>query len=79
MAEIREEKDISDEGQLTLYEAYVRDFPEDDEAYYIYGQLLKKNNQKDKASAVFRKLYTQSRLSFRCCTQRTERRSDHNC
>lgn len=57
MAEIREAKDISDEGQLTLYEAYVRDFPEDDDAYYIYGQLLKKNNQKDMASAVFRKLY----------------------
>jgi tetratricopeptide (TPR) repeat protein len=57
MAEIREAKDISDEGQLTLYEAYVRDFPDDDEAYYIYGQLLKKNNQKDMASAVFRKLY----------------------
>ncbi len=57
MAEIREEKDISDEGQLILYEAYVRDFPEDDEASYIYGQLLKKNNLKDKASAVFRKLY----------------------
>lgn len=57
MAEIREEKDISDEGQLLLYEAYVRDFPEDDEAYYIYGLLLKKNNQKEKASAVFRKLY----------------------
>jgi tetratricopeptide (TPR) repeat protein len=57
MAEIREEKDISGEGQLTLYEAYVKDFPEDNEAYYIYGLLLKKNNQKEKASAVFRKLY----------------------
>ena len=57
MAEIREEKDIGDEGQLPLYEAYVRDFPEDNEAYYSYGQLLKKNNQKDKASAVFRRLY----------------------
>ena len=57
MAEIREEKDISDEGQLPLYEAYLRDFPDDNEAYFSYGQLLKKNNQKDKASAVFRKLY----------------------
>ncbi|MDP2158679.1 MAG: transglycosylase SLT domain-containing protein [Nitrospirota bacterium] len=57
MAEIREATDISNEGQLPLYEAYVRDFPEDNEAYYMYGQLLKKNNQKDKASAVFRKLY----------------------
>lgn len=57
MAEIREEKEISDEGQLLLYEAYVRDFPEDDEAYYVYGQLLKKNNRKEHAAAVFKKLY----------------------
>ena len=57
MAEIREEKDINDEGQLPLYEAYLRDFPDDNEAYFSYGQLLKKNDQKDKASAVFRKLY----------------------
>jgi soluble lytic murein transglycosylase len=61
MAEIREEKDLGGEGQLPLYEAYVREFPEDDEAYYIYGQLLKKNNQKDKASVVFRKLYIRAR------------------
>lgn len=57
MAEIREEKDISNDGQLPLYEAYIKDFPEDDDAYYVYGQLLKKNNQKEKAAAVFRKLY----------------------
>lgn len=57
MAEIREEKDISNEGQLPLYKAYVRDFPEDDEAYYIYGRLLKDNRQNDKASEVFRRLY----------------------
>jgi soluble lytic murein transglycosylase len=57
MAEIKEAKDISDEGQLPLYEAYIRDFPEDNEAFYIYGLLLKTTNQKDKASSVFRKLY----------------------
>lgn len=61
MAEIREAADISNGGQLPLYEAYARDFPEDDEAYYIYGRLLKENDQKDKASAVFKKLYIRAR------------------
>jgi len=74
MAEIREEKDISDEGQLPLYEVYVKDFPEDDEAYYIYGQLLKKNDQKDKASVVFRKLYI--RAGYLAAAARSELRSD---
>ncbi len=57
MAEIREAKDTSDQGQLPLYEAYVKDFPDDNEAYYVYGQLLKNDNQKEKATAVFKKLY----------------------
>ncbi len=74
MAEIREGRDISDEGQLLLYEAYVKDFPEDDEASYIYGQLLKKNSLKDKASAVFRKLYIKA--SYLSAAARSELGSD---
>ncbi len=57
MAEIRTEKEIRNELQLPLYEAYVRDFPEDNEAYYTYGLLLKKNGEQDKANAVFKRLY----------------------
>lgn len=57
MAELREEKDISGEELLPLYETYVKDFPEDDETYYVYGKLLKKNSREDRAAAVFKKLY----------------------
>lgn len=74
MAEIREATDISNDGQLPLYEAYARDFPEDNEAYYMYGQLLKKNNQKDKASAVFRKLYI--RAGYLSAAARSELSAD---
>ncbi|MBI5848176.1 MAG: transglycosylase SLT domain-containing protein [Nitrospirae bacterium] len=74
MAELREGRDISEEGQLPLYEAYIRDFPEDDDAYYSYGQLLKKNNQKEKASAVFRKLYLKA--GYRSAAARAELGAD---
>lgn len=60
ITEIREERDIGNDGQLPLYEAYIRDFPEDDETYLVYGQLLKKSGQKEKAAAVFRKLYVKA-------------------
>lgn len=74
MAEIREEKEISNEGQLRLYEAYVRDFPEDDEAYYIYGKLLIQHEQKEKASTVFRRLYI--RAGYLSAAARSELSAD---
>ena len=57
MAEIREAKDCSGEDTLKLYETYVRDFPDDDEAQFVYGTLLKKNDERPRASAIFKRLY----------------------
>ena len=57
MAEIREAKDCSGEDMLKLYETYVRDFPDDDEAQFAYGTLLGKNGEKSKAGAIFKRLY----------------------
>jgi len=57
MAEIREMRESGEKDPLELLQAYVRDFPDDDEAAYLYGQLLSKNNEKSRAAAVFKRLY----------------------
>jgi len=57
MAEIREAKDSSDTYPLELLQDYVRDFPDDAEAAYLFGQLLNRNNEKSRAVAVFKRLY----------------------
>ncbi len=57
MTEIREVTDSGGPGRLDLLQAYVRDFPDDDEAAYLYGQLLNRNNEKSRAVAVFKRLY----------------------
>ena len=57
MAEIREVRDIGDKDPLELLQAYIRDFPDDDEAAYLYGQFLNRNNEKRRAVTVFKRLY----------------------
>jgi len=57
MTEIREVADSGGPGQLELLQAYIRDFPHDDEAAYLHGQLLTRNNEKSRAVAVFKRLY----------------------
>ena len=57
MIEIREVNDSGGTDRLDLLQAYVRDFPDDDEAAYRYGQLLTRNNEKSSAVAVFKRLY----------------------
>lgn len=57
MAEIREVQCGSDKDPLELLRSYVRDFPDDDEAAYLYGRLLKKNDEAGRAVTVFKRLY----------------------
>ncbi len=57
MTEIREVSDSGGAGRLELLQAYVRDFPDDDEAAYLLGQLLNRNGEKPRAVAVFKRLY----------------------
>lgn len=57
MFAIREKKDIGSVDVLPLYEAYTRDYQEDEETLFLYGKLLMATGNTEKASAVFKKLY----------------------
>jgi soluble lytic murein transglycosylase len=57
-AEIREAEEVSEDGVGTLYESYLKDFPDDSEIKFLYAGWLKKDGQKEKARAVFKDVYT---------------------
>jgi soluble lytic murein transglycosylase len=56
-AEIRAAKDYAEQDLPGLYEAFIRDFPEDDAYCLAYAQLLKKKGDVARAAALFKKLY----------------------
>lgn len=56
MAEIRETKEISGDV-IKLYEAYIKDYQEDEAAFFHYGKALLEAGDTAKASAVFKKVY----------------------
>lgn len=56
MAEIRETKEISGDV-IKLYEAYIKDYQEDETAFFLYGKALLEAENTAKASAVFKKIY----------------------
>ncbi len=56
MAEIREAKDSSGDV-IKLYEAYIKDYQEDEAALFLYGKVLREAGNTEKASAVFKKIY----------------------
>jgi soluble lytic murein transglycosylase len=56
MAEIREAKEISGDV-IKLYEAYIKDYQEDEAALFLYGKALLEAGNTAKASAVFKKVY----------------------
>jgi soluble lytic murein transglycosylase len=57
-AEIREAEEVSEDGVGTLYESYLKDFPDDSEMKFLYACWLKKDGQTDKAKSVFKDVYT---------------------
>lgn len=56
-AEIREAREAADGSVRTLYEAYLRDYPDDDDMAMAYGLSLKQHGETAKASSVFRSIY----------------------
>ncbi|MBI5639050.1 MAG: transglycosylase SLT domain-containing protein [Nitrospirae bacterium] len=57
ISEIREVKENLRPDLSTLYEAYVRDYPDDDEISLAYGYLLRQAGEQEKATAVFKGVY----------------------
>ncbi|MGC2061510.1 MAG: transglycosylase SLT domain-containing protein [Thermodesulfovibrionales bacterium] len=56
-AEIREAREAADGSVRTLYEAYLRDYPDDDDMAMAFAFSLKQHGETAKASAVFKNLY----------------------
>jgi soluble lytic murein transglycosylase len=55
-AEIREAAALG-QNTLQLYEAFVKEFPDDADAYFAYAQLLRKEGDRSRAASVFKKIY----------------------
>ena len=58
--EIREATEMSSESLVSLYEAYVLHYPDDDEILFQFGSYLKRIGQPARAIAVFKKTYIQA-------------------
>jgi len=56
-AEIRETAGNEAKDILQLYEAYVKDYPEDDDMAYAFGLFLRQKGKDAKAAQVFRDIY----------------------
>lgn len=57
MAEIREGKDSRKGDLLALFEAYIKEYQEDEETLFLYGKMLREAGNTAKAAAVFKKIY----------------------
>ena len=57
VAEIREAKESGSSDMFALYEAYAKEYPEDEEALFLYGKTLRETGNAAKALAVFKKVY----------------------
>ena len=62
LAEIREAQEVSEDGVATLYESYLKEFPDDSETKFLYACWMKKEGEMAKAQAVFRDVYTDAGL-----------------
>src|SRR3990172_3782990 len=59
MAELQEKKDAGGDA-LPLYEAYIKEYQEDEETLFLYGKLLRETGNPAKASLIFKKIYVES-------------------
>ncbi|TAL25559.1 MAG: tetratricopeptide repeat protein, partial [Nitrospirae bacterium] len=50
----------SQRPDLKLFEAYIKDYPEDYETKFLFGQVLKSKEKKDKAKTIFKDIYVNS-------------------
>jgi len=60
LSEIREAKEIPDKDLIHLYEAYLKDYPGEEEVSMWYGALLKQKGEGVKASSLFRNIYVRA-------------------
>lgn len=56
-AEIREAAEIEDPDVIKIYEAYLKDYPDEEEIALAYGLYLKQKTKDKKASAVLKGVY----------------------
>lgn len=59
-SEITETDEISPENVTPLYEAYIKDYPDDDMMNFKYALLLKKTGDAARAAAIFKALYVKA-------------------
>lgn len=57
ISEIREAREVPGEDIDKLFEAYMKDYPDDEEMSYMYGVFLKDSGENQKAKAIFKKIY----------------------
>ncbi|RPI38202.1 MAG: hypothetical protein EHM54_01075, partial [Nitrospiraceae bacterium] len=57
LAEIREAIDSKSCKILSLHEAYVKDYPEDEKTLFLYAKMLRETGDTAKGASVFKKLY----------------------
>jgi soluble lytic murein transglycosylase len=58
--EIRESQEDGDGDRVNLLEAFVKDYPEEDEIGMLYGSLLRQRGETAKASGVFKEIYVRA-------------------
>src|ERR1700690_39339 len=56
-AEIREARENADGNLRKLYEAYTKDYPDDEEMNMVYGLFLKQKGENAGAAAAFKGIY----------------------
>lgn len=56
-AEIKNAMHTSEDKASDLFESYIKDYPEDREMRFLFGQFLKKRGEIERAKSVFKGLY----------------------
>jgi soluble lytic murein transglycosylase len=57
MAEVREGKDSGNGDVLALFEAYTKEYREDEETLFLYAGMLRETGNTEESSAAFKKIY----------------------
>lgn len=58
--EIREAKENSDTDLMSLFEAFLKEYPEEEAVGMMYGSFLKQKGDGEKASSLFKEIYVRA-------------------
>lgn len=58
--EIREAKENSDADLMSLFEAFLKEYPEEEAVGMMYGSFLKQKGDSEKASSLFKEIYVRA-------------------